>query len=340
MESVDISGWQRDEEFFPFPEGARDKYALIAPDEPTDSRILARHRYLMKFSNPRYNIQFWSEIIAKIVGDEMGVEVPSCFYAEDTDSGQPGSLISWFYGEAVESGIDDSHIVANYVAEEDVITPTDLPSSHSLYVPGSSYMVRQIDSYDLKTGKQHNLKHVSYLITNFRRTFKIDFWPHWARVIVFDAIIGNTDRHQDNWGVLWRTSATGIRYPRFAPAFDNGTSLLHEIMEDRVARLRDDTFARRYISRGRHHLRRELGDDKQAPHIELVRQLVEQRTELRTVIRECVSFDIRKIESELVALTKFDCEHRLTEDRAYAILNIIATRQQMIADLVAGEVVI
>lgn len=339
MEPVDISGWQRDEEFFPFPEGARDKYALIAPDSPSDIRIVGRHRYLMKFSNPRYNIQFWSEIIAKIVGDEMGVDVPSCFYAEDTETGQPGSLISWFYGEGVESGIDDSHIVGVHGDEEDGITPPDLPSSHSLYVPGSSYMVRQIENYDLKTGKQHNLKHISYLITNFRRSFKIDFWPHWARIIVFDAIIGNTDRHQDNWGVLWRTSATGVRYPRFAPAFDNGTSLLHEIMEERVSRLHDDDFAYRYIARGRHHLRREISDERQAQHIDLVKQLIDQRGELRSVIGACVSFDIGKIESRLIDLTKFKCVHRLTEDRAHAVLKVIANRRQMIADLVENEVV-
>lgn len=330
MEPVDIRGWQRDEEFFPFPEGTRDKYALIAPDHPDDTRIVPSHRYLMKFSNPRYSIQFWSEIIARIIGEEMGVEVPACFYAEDSESSQPGSLISWFYGENVERGIDDREIALAHDIQDDGIAPSDLPSTHSLYVPGSSYMVRQIDGYDLKTGRQHNLKHLGYLITTFRRSFKQDYWPHWAKTIAFDAIIGNTDRHQDNWGVLWRTSAGGMRYPRFAPAFDNGTSLLHEIMEERLPRFLEDDFAERYVARGRHHIRREISDDKQAGHIDLLAFLVGQRRELLDVIANAINFNTCRLRERLVDLTTFQCEHELSKGRVEAILAVIEIRRKLI----------
>lgn len=275
MEPISLLGWEEDGEFSPYPEGARDKYALIAPAEPNDLRIVPGHRYLMKFSNPRYPVQFWSEIIAQIIGSHIGVPVPPCFYAEDVDTGSPGSLIEWFYGEKIEGG--DSNLLVPIEDVDDADVPREAPSAYSLYVPGSSYMIRRIEGYDLKTGRQHNLRHIGALITRFRQLWQIDCWPHWARLLTFDALIGNTDRHQDNWGVLWRADANGRTIPRFAPAFDNGTALLHEILEDRLHRLNSDDGISRYVLRGRHHVRWDVGDPKPVPHLDLIIQLVRQR---------------------------------------------------------------
>jgi hypothetical protein len=54
----------------------------------------------------------------------------------------------------------------------------------------------------------------------------------WAKALTFDALIGNTDRHQDNWGIIItrQTEAPNkIKKMRISPVFDNGTSMGHEI---------------------------------------------------------------------------------------------------------------
>lgn len=56
-------------------------------------------------------------------------------------------------------------------------------------------------------------------------------WEQFFELLVFDALIGGTDRHYNNWGVL--VKADSGKFLRLAPAFDNGVSLLWKIDEYR-----------------------------------------------------------------------------------------------------------
>jgi len=50
--------------------------------------------------------------------------------------------------------------------------------------------------------------------------------------LVLDAVIGNTDRHHENWGILIeRNGQNGLR--RLAPSFDHASSLGRELSDDR-----------------------------------------------------------------------------------------------------------
>lgn len=54
-------------------------------------------------------------------------------------------------------------------------------------------------------------------------------WGQFFELLVFDALIGGTDRHYNNWGILEK--ADNSEFIRLAPAFDNGVSLLWKIDE-------------------------------------------------------------------------------------------------------------
>ncbi|MEK7280865.1 MAG: HipA-like protein, partial [Chloroflexota bacterium] len=54
-----------------------------------------------------------------------------------------------------------------------------------------------------------------------------------AGYLVFDALIGNVDRHHENWGVLENIrSESGERVFEVAPTFDHASSLGRELLED------------------------------------------------------------------------------------------------------------
>ena len=72
-----------------------------------------------------------------------------------------------------------------------------------------------------------------------------------AGYIVLDALIGNTDRHHQNWGVLVRVSPSGQAEHEIAPTFDHASSLgRNEPEENLLRRLRDRTVLN-YARKGR-----------------------------------------------------------------------------------------
>jgi hypothetical protein len=333
MHLVDIAGWDKDESFSPYPEGSRDKYAVFAPEDCTARGVVAGHRYLVKFSNQRYPVQFWSEVIAVIVAKGLGVPVPDTFVAIDPESGAPASLTSWFYGEKVETKpVSASPLIRIALSlVEQLAGSHDVPSTHSLYVPGSSYMTRLIENYDLRKGKQHNFYHFSVWL-NFFRTLGFDYWNYWAKIFTFDALIGNTDRHQDNWGVLWRRNPEGQMIPRYAPAFDNGTSLLHEITDANLPKFESTAEIDRYILRGTHHLRWRMEDARRLGHLEFIERFAEIRPAVKPTIVGMVGRDLSVAYEVIRKLTALNVPVPLTEQRADAIIRVVDRRVERLSE--------
>ena len=71
-----------------------------------------------------------------------------------------------------------------------------------------------------------------------------------AGYIVLDALIGNTDRHHENWGILLRWAKSGFQ-GFLAPTFDHASCLGRELSDGkRRARLENETVGD-YSERGR-----------------------------------------------------------------------------------------
>ena len=72
----------------------------------------------------------------------------------------------------------------------------------------------------------------------------------FAAYVVLDAVIGNTDRHHENWGLLVESTERGPR-GFLSPTFDHASSLGRELRDEkREARLRDKTVGS-YSEKGR-----------------------------------------------------------------------------------------
>lgn len=88
----------------------------------------------------------------------------------------------------------------------------------------------------------------------------------FAGYLVLDALVGNTDRHHENWGFLRRERAGRVDYS-LAPSFDHASSLGREMKDERRKRLlAEGQLEARYIrqARGGIYLK-ELGENKVPP---------------------------------------------------------------------------
>lgn len=73
---------------------------------------------------------------------------------------------------------------------------------------------------------------------------------HVAEYLVLDALIGNTDRHHENWGILRERRGKQWR-DAVAPSFDHASSLGRELHDRRRDRLLTENQAGTYVERGR-----------------------------------------------------------------------------------------
>lgn len=102
-----------------------------------------------------------------------------------------------------------------------------------------------------------------------------DLLQAFSDMVVFDAFIGNMDRHHENWGVCEEEKykqqvlfeprrLVGLR--RFTPLFDHGSSLMFELSDTDVKNLlSDDTRLERYVDGVKFGFLLNSGGDKIGP---------------------------------------------------------------------------
>lgn len=307
---IDVADWLRDEEFAQYPEGARDKTLLYCSLPAPYNFLKAGHRYLFKRSSPRYPEEFWGEILAYRLGSHMGIDVPPAFVAFDSKQVQSGALIEWFlYPRGV--------------------------LSYEVSIAGGDYCQQYIPNFNRKKGEQHNFETVSQIFEDLHKrypAFDANWKMYWAKTFVFDALIGNTDRHQDNWAIIatlaYAEKAPVLREMRISPVFDNGTSMGREISPSKFKDYEDNGYLEKYVSRGWHHMRWTIGSPK-IGHIAMLQKFINKYPETRQNMLAC----LKKLTSEtfktiLNELAAFDVPVRLTAERAAFMLKLLQFRHQ------------
>jgi len=312
---IDIADWPMYGDYGVYPVGARDKSLLISPDPVPYTFCLPGHRYLFKEAiksaknpgQPRYPDQYWAEVIAFRIGRLMGLTLPPVFVAIDSSRDEPGTINEWFMGYP-DRGSDN---------EEE------------RHFSGGDYMQRLIPGYDCEKGREHNFSTILSLSRALARTGTLthDWVIYWGLCLCFDALIGNTDRHQENWVLIWRDDgSTG----RFTPYFDNGTSLGHELQPQKMGRMmRDPNEFDAYLNRGQHHMRWSRGDSHRLPLIDGVTRYCRRYPMIKPILIERLrGWSHEALEAMLRELTRFGMPHPLTEQRAEFVALLTSTRRE------------
>lgn len=160
----DISNWIEKPYFN--TKGTRNKCVVIDPDNGIE--------YYFKTSICKgamdYKTEFWSEIIASKFGQALGFNVLDYNIAKHKD--EIGCLSQSMIKDG-ESLVEGVNLLTGF---DNTYRPSD-KESYSLYT--FHFIKEAISSYGLS-------KNIDDII----------------RTIIFDAVIGNSDRHQENWGFI------------------------------------------------------------------------------------------------------------------------------------------
>lgn len=164
-----------------------------------------------------------------------------------------------------------------------------------IYCISSMYHRFDEDSLmDMETGDRYSLDMIKTALEPWNLFY--DFLP----ILIFDFLIGNTDRHQSNWALISEKETL-----RISPLYDNSSSLCAYVQESRIKDYlgKDELLWKSLVDTKSKSLIRITGKDKKQPtHLEMVQFLKDNYYE-QTI----------KIEKKIETL--------VTENAVYTILN-------------------
>ena len=241
--------------------GTRDKLVLIKPD--------TEDTYFLKFPmvkvNKDYTPENWSEVIASELGIALGFNVLK--YDLAVYNGKVGCI------------------------SQNMTTP----SKNETLIEGHSILSRFDSTYDPSNKETYN-RYTFDFVRNALKSYNAeDYVKDFIRTLIFDAIIGNSDRHQSNWGIIQSINLVevkpvnkGLLLPfvrnknteiqitievikKAAPIYDSGCCLGREFGEQQIQQHLDiQSKFDKYIRNGVAELR--TGETEKKPsHEELLR---------------------------------------------------------------------
>ncbi len=135
-----------------------------------------------------------------------------------------------------------------------------ITSNQSVLVHGNELLGGLITGYDRDKERGQADHTFDNIVSVLERLFPTEKARRTAALrmvgyLVFDALVGNTDRHHQNWGVLLERRTQPGRRPAFvmqlAPTFDHASSLGRELTDEARQRHLDENTMERYLRKGR-----------------------------------------------------------------------------------------
>jgi hypothetical protein len=165
---TDISEWQKNIHYS--TGGTRSKYVALNPS--TNEEFFFKGSKETESGEIRYSSEFWSEIVSSKVGQYLGFPLLDYNIAFDKNHNQKIGCLS-----------------------KSMIT-----NSQTKLTEGKTYLTGFNPSYNPEKDKND---YTFQFICNALNHFKLnECIEKIIEIIVFDSVIGNSDRHQENWGIL------------------------------------------------------------------------------------------------------------------------------------------
>ncbi|MEO7298007.1 MAG: HipA domain-containing protein [Verrucomicrobiota bacterium] len=157
----------------------------------------------------------------------------------------------------------------------------DVRSEGEVLVHGNEIIAGRVLGYDLHKRRHtsdHTFERIRQAIMEVCDKRCKEDLSQFAGYLVFDALIGNTDRHHENWALLRREA--GPTEHRLAPTFDHASSLGREMRDERRILFLKENRIPDYLQKGWGAIYLEaLGESAISP-MELVHQLTIKFPEL------------------------------------------------------------
>ena len=239
--------------------GARRKFWVSLEDDGT--------QWLLKFPRPNTG-EHWAEKVAAEIGRLFGINTARVELARA--GGELATICKSFLGND-----DDKSTIA--------------------WLHGSEFLDFTTPDYDVhlvRPNRSHNIKTIVGALWEGENIFDFglesgtsDMDIRLASYALLDALIGNTDRHHDNWMVVFVLDP-GNSWVSVAPSYDHASSLGRELTDTRREQILSANGVLDYLRKGRGGVFREDTELRAPSPLRLARLLCRWRPELASDWRD------------------------------------------------------
>lgn len=246
--------------------------------------------------------EIWTELIACKIGNFIGLNIPEAIPAEL--DGNYGILIKNFLKRGAAG------MPVNELVEAKEILGVLTPSC------------------------PHNIASIELLCNS--RLLHNKFWEEYIKMLIFDCIIGNNDRHDENWGLLFDRNSTSVK---LAPIYDNASCLTSGETEERVCLLlKDETALERYVNKSRPpNLFINDKDKTHYKHFEIITYLLKKAPFVAEIVKELTKKDYVSYAHDIInSIQQMDVpeNYRIADNRKELIIKILDLRKRKLKEII------
>lgn len=179
---------------------------------------------------------------------------------------------------------------------------------------------------DIKTGEKYSLEMIEKVLNKF------ELFENFLSIVVFDYLIGNTDRHQSNWAFLMKDKNITL-----SPLYDNSSSLCAYVSESRIDQYlgKDQLLWKSLVdTKSRSLIRITVNDKKLPTHTEILRFIKKNYFDQTKIITDRIEKFVTEV-NICDILEKYD--EVLSEKRKILIKKYLLSKIQIMDTIYKGK---
>lgn len=224
-------------------------------------------RYISKIGHKWYPMESITEYLLNRIGEELGFMMSSSSLAQI--NGQVRFLSRYFLKEKEEVLVHGADIFAGYLQDKDFAEEIEIKG-----------MARELFTF------QFAEEAVKARFPSDKEQIMVRF----AEMLLFDAIVGNNDRHFYNWAVI--VSLRKKKTPIFAPIYDTARGLFWNSNEEKIRGYFDDpkVFGSR-LDKYANYTKPKIGwqGEKDLNHFKLIERIYSEDDRYKDTFRRYLS---------------------------------------------------